>query len=103
MAVTCLQFLFAAAAFQLSYSAPVDFLAPQVGRVPEVIQAEAELPNHLRYVCFQGRQEDGVQGGHAAQASKSVNSLSSMHAELIILYSGQSVQKPRNQPLIPGR
>ena len=35
MAVTCLQFLFAAAAFQLSYSAPVDFLAPQVGRVPE--------------------------------------------------------------------
>ena len=35
MAVTLLQFLFAAAAFQLSYSAPVDFLAPQVGRVPE--------------------------------------------------------------------
>ena len=35
MAVTLLQFLFAAAAFQLSYSAPVDFLAPQVGRLPE--------------------------------------------------------------------
>ena len=35
MAVTCLQFLFAAAAFQLSYSAPVDFLAPQVGKVRE--------------------------------------------------------------------
>ena len=55
MAVTCLHYLFAAAAFQLSYSAPVDFLAPQVGRVTEE-PLELLLKNRVavahRYAIF---------------------------------------------------
>jgi len=56
MAVTCLQFLFAAAAFQLSYSAPVDFLAPQTlpaGCRLEVItvQEEVEETKVEKVVC----------------------------------------------------
>merc|ERR1712054_476773 len=56
MAVTCLQFLFAAAAFQLSYSAPVDFLAPQTlpaGCRLEVItvQEEVEETTVEKIVC----------------------------------------------------
>merc|ERR1712054_86418 len=56
MAVTCLQFLFAAAAFQLSYSAPVDFLAPQTlpaGCRLEVItvQEEVEETKVEKIVC----------------------------------------------------
>jgi len=56
MAVTLLQFLFAAAAFQLSYSAPVDFLAPQTlpaGCRLEVItvQEEVEETKVEKVVC----------------------------------------------------
>merc|ERR1712193_39529 len=57
MAVTCsLQFLFAAAVFQLSYSAPVDFLAPQTlpaGCRLEVItvQEEVEETKVEKVVC----------------------------------------------------
>merc|ERR1712193_407806 len=57
MAVTCsLQFLFAAAAFQFSYSAPVDFLAPQTlpaGCRLEVItvQEEVEETKVEKVVC----------------------------------------------------
>merc|ERR1712054_185648 len=56
MAVTLLQFLFAAAAFQLSYSGPVDFLAPQTlpaGCRLEVItvQEEVEETKVEKIVC----------------------------------------------------
>merc|ERR1712054_644274 len=56
MAVTLLQFLFAAAAFQLSYSGPVDFLAPQTlpaGCRLEVItvQEEVEETKVEKVVC----------------------------------------------------
>merc|ERR1711910_146803 len=56
MAVTLLQFLFAAAAFQLSYSAPVDFLAPQTlpagcGLEVITVQEEVEETKVEKVVC----------------------------------------------------
>ena len=73
-----------------------------MSREPEVVQAEAEIPHHLWYVCFKGRQQDRVQGGHIAKASKSVDCLSAVHAKLVGFHSGQSEEEARHQPLVPG-
>ena len=69
--------------FSLPQSTRLMEQVEQVSREPEIVQAETELPHHLWNVCFQGRQQNRVQGGHTAKASKSVDCLSTVYPELI--------------------
>ena len=69
--------------FSLPQSTRLMEQVEQVSREPEIVQAETELPHHLWNVCFQGRQQNRVQGGHTAKASKSVDCLSTVSPELI--------------------